>query len=271
MYVRLFSIDLIVITAAALLAALLLFTFAGTLQAQNTCGTATALTNASLPYSQTGLSTCGSVNDYSTTDPGCSHSDMGGEDYVFSYTQSTGSTQCIDIAVTNGNSSGGLFLMTDCPDVAASECVERATSSGADRSLLNMPVQSGVTYYIIVSCNSSCGCMTFDFDITASASTAGHTCCNAETMTMPYTATSQTTCGYVDDYDDGDICSSLTSHLGEEERVFTYTATAAACLEVAFTNISHAGSNDPDLGIDWPAEASEVLLSGKDSALPFFK
>lgn len=236
-------------TSPTLLLFILLFTgFAATSTAQNTCGTAVALTPASLPYTQTGLSTCGTVNDYSTTDPGCSHADMGGEDYVLSYTPT--SDECIDINVTNGNSSGGLFLMDDCPDVATSDCVDRATSSGTSRSLVNMPVESGITYYIIVSCNSSCGCMTFDLNIVVSAaSTTGHNCCTPETLTLPYSATSQTTCGFVDDYTDTEICSSLTSHLGEEERAFIYTSPGSECVAFAFTNVSTVSTDLPDIGV----------------------
>src|SRR5690554_6489268 len=63
-------------------------------------------------YSNTGLTTCGFGNDFSSSDA-CGSVYMGGEDIVIAYTPTT--SGCVNIALTNTGTWTGVFVLDNCP------------------------------------------------------------------------------------------------------------------------------------------------------------
>lgn len=138
----------------------------------------------STTFSQSGLTTCGSGDDLSSSDA-CGSSYMNGEDFVIEYTPST--TECIEIALTNTDSWTGVFLTDECPNSGTSTCLGSATSSGGNPTLGGMNVTAGQTYYITVSTYPSPNCTPFDIDVTACPPPpANDDCSNA--ITVPVNA-----------------------------------------------------------------------------------
>ncbi|MBI5218630.1 MAG: T9SS type A sorting domain-containing protein [Bacteroidia bacterium] len=132
-----------------------------------TCATAQVI--ASLPFSQTGMSTASSGDNYDNTLP-CSSGTYGGNylagnDYVFSFTPS--SNQPITITLTNTGQAAAIFVTTACPDVAAS-CVAYSIESATAHSISNLNVTGGTLYYITISSSPTLpffGAQTISFDI----------------------------------------------------------------------------------------------------------
>ncbi|WP_417266577.1 hypothetical protein [Brumimicrobium sp.] len=115
-------------------------------------------------FSQSGLTTCGSGDDFSSSDV-CGSSYMNGEDFVIEYTPNT--TECIDIALTNTNTWTGVFLTDGCPSSSSATCLGEATNSSGNPTLSGMNVVAGQTYYITISTYPSPDCTPFGIDITA--------------------------------------------------------------------------------------------------------
>ena len=143
--------------------------------AQQDCSTAVDV--STLPYSATGLTTTGAVNDYSDTDA-CESASMNNEDYVFSITPTEDIQINVELINTEIISEGityatniGLFIIEGCPD-ATSTCVQSVDAT-ANPSLTDVDLSSGITYYIIVSSeNALLGDATnvdFDINITKNA------------------------------------------------------------------------------------------------------
>lgn len=115
-----------------------------------TCANAISV---SLPFSLSGQSTCGSVNNYTSI---CGNSTYaGGEDLVYTFT--AGATGVTTISVTGG-SYVGLFVVIGCPS-GASSCVGSSTGYASPQST-SISVTAGQQYYIIIdswpapNCNS---------------------------------------------------------------------------------------------------------------------
>ena len=115
-------------------------------------------------FSQTGLTTCGSGDDFTTSD-GCSSSYLGGEDFVIEYTPN--STECIEISLTNTDTYTGVFLTDECPNSGTATCIGSNTNSSGNPTLGGMNVTAGQTYYITVSTFPSPDCTPFDIEVTA--------------------------------------------------------------------------------------------------------
>lgn len=115
-------------------------------------------------FSQSGLTTCGSGDDFSSSDA-CGSSYMGGEDYVIEYTPNT--SECVEIALTNTDSWTGVFITDECPNSGTANCVGEATSSGGNPTLSGVNLTAGQTYYITISTFPSPDCTPFDIDVTA--------------------------------------------------------------------------------------------------------
>jgi hypothetical protein len=112
---------------------------------------------APLPFNATGLTTNGSVDDYSDSIL-CQSTYTLGQDYIFSYTPSI--TQCIDLWINNTglNSYPGLFITDGCPnDTDFSLCVASATNISNGDTISNVTLSAGHTYYIMVDNDPSPG------------------------------------------------------------------------------------------------------------------
>ena len=100
----------------------------------------------SLPFAQTGMTTCGFISDYSPADA-CASVYMAGEDYVFSYTPAVNSG--IDVLMSNSSALAGLFILDGCPNAPGTNCI--ASFEGFNPTLECIALTGGTTYYIIVS------------------------------------------------------------------------------------------------------------------------
>ena len=114
-------------------------------------------------YSNAGLTTCGSGDDYSNADA-CGSNYMGGEDYVIAYTPTT--TGCVQFNLSNTGGWVGIFLTDNCPDAPGANCLTSGTNSAGNPSM-NYTVTAGITYYITISTFPAPQCTAFDIDIVA--------------------------------------------------------------------------------------------------------
>jgi type IX secretion system substrate protein/cleaved adhesin domain-containing protein len=116
-----------------------------------------------LPYLETGMTTEGFGDDYSSGSA-CGSSYMNGDDFVFEYVPAE--NVMVDIALTNTLSWTGLFVTQGCPDDPAAVCIDLATSSSGNPSITGAYLEMGVTYYIIVSTWPTPNFTPFDITIT---------------------------------------------------------------------------------------------------------
>ncbi len=159
----------------------------------NACASPTPL--CAPPFNLTGLSTLGTVNDYSNNVL-CQSDYLTGEDYVFTYTPTV--TQCVNISIdgTGANSYPGLFLLDGCPnDTDNSVCVASASNASFGDTIGNITLIAGQTYYIVVDNNSILSgttSMPFNIHLNTSAAAAppNDNCGSAVSLgTIPLNAT----------------------------------------------------------------------------------
>ncbi len=132
--------------------------------APSTCASATNI--ASLPFSQTGNSTCCRANSV-TAAQGCASSYQDGEDFLYTYTPST--NQTIDITLTGTLSYTGVFVTDRCPTLGGAVCVGQATSSSGNPLLCGVNLVAGTTYYIMIDTDPTPNCTPFNISISASS------------------------------------------------------------------------------------------------------
>ena len=118
------------------------------------------MTDADLPFSQAGMTTCGFGDDYSNADA-CNSYYMDGDDLVFEYTPVDNIN--INIVLTNTLDYTGVFVTNGCPDVGT--CAYYDEQVYGDPALYNIALTGGTTYYIIVSTWPTPQCTDFDIDI----------------------------------------------------------------------------------------------------------
>jgi PKD repeat protein len=142
--------------------------------AQQDCATAAGITD--LPFSATGLTTAGSINDYGSADA-CGSSAMVNEDYVFRFTPGTNmqiNIALLNTAIVNAGmlpfANIGLFVTDLCPNDPMANCVAYIDNVGTNPSISNIDLTSGTTYYIVIStANTMLGSssnVNFDIEIT---------------------------------------------------------------------------------------------------------
>jgi hypothetical protein len=146
--------------------------------AGSTCGN--PVTIPSLPFTQTGRTTCGFGDDYSSLDA-CNSYYMDGDDFVYVYNSPGNET--ITITLSNTATYTGVFLLNGCPNVAGTVCMPLGgaaggcgSSSGTNESFSGNPygtwsIPTAGTYYIVISTFPSPQCTPFDINITRVAGT----------------------------------------------------------------------------------------------------
>lgn len=115
-------------------------------------------------FSQTGLTTCGFGDDYSSSNA-CGSLYMNGDDIVIAYTPTT--SECVSFTLSNTGTWVGIFLTDDCPDAGGVNCLASNTNSGGNPSISGFNVIAGTTYYLTVSTYPSPQCTPFDISIAA--------------------------------------------------------------------------------------------------------
>ena len=139
-------------------------------------------------FSNTGLTTCGSGDDFTNSDA-CGSNYMGGDDYVIEYTPTT--SECVQFNLSNTGGWVGIFLTDDCPNAVGATCLTNATSTGGNPSIV-YTVTAGTTYYITISTFPAPQCTAFDIDILACPPPPANDEC---TGAIPLTVNPNNLCG----------------------------------------------------------------------------
>lgn len=159
------------------------------------------MTISTTTYSNTGLTTSGFGDDYSSADA-CGSSYMNGDDIVIEYIPNT--TECVNVSLSNTASWVGVFILDDCPDASGASCLASNTSSTGNPSISGFNVISGNTYYIVVSTYPTPQSTSFDLDIVACPpAAAGDDCSSALDLsleTSPYFGSNTNANGYSNNY-----------------------------------------------------------------------
>lgn len=197
------------------------------------------LTAASLPYTSGAQTTQGAGNDITSSNSSVcgSSSYYGGEDKVVIFTPATSGN--VSINLTSTGSWVGMMLYQGCPTTGGT-CVAFAQSSAGNQSIGCATVVAGQTYYLVID---SYPAPTYNpFNVTISAPTggipAGTTCSNAVSMTLPYTATGQSTLCFGNDYTNASAGSCGTFYESGEDKVYAFTTTGPDCLSLILSNAS---------------------------------
>lgn len=202
-----------------------------------TCSLGTGSTLITLPYSSTGRTTCGKVNDITPTNAvTCGdNSFLGGEDEVFYFT-ATG-TGTITIKVNTAGVNSAVYVYDGCPTACSgTTCVTSKTGTG-DKTMC-ASVITGHTYYIVIDSKSIC--FTYGIAITFPVvSLPGATCASPVNIsTLPTLINQESTECYGDDYTNASLGSCGTSYESGEDKVYRYTATGPICLSITLSGAS---------------------------------
>lgn len=195
----------------------------------DTCGNAFVI--PSLPYANSGFTTCGYGDDYNSSQQ-CGSQYMDGEDFVFSYTSP--GNECVDIDFTGTSSWAGFHVLDGCPDNPGTTCIASRGEIGGNPRLRSVIFNLPGTYYIVVSTYSPPNCTPFNFSITPcgpSCSSNPNLSDNCTTATPVTLGINDSICGfsnYLFTPDsspdlDADFCGSV-----ENNGWFSFVADSAA-------------------------------------------
>lgn len=136
------------------------------------CGYCSLRQIPTLPYSQSGQTTCGEVNDVTSANVTniCGSSVYyGGEDVIYSFTPTA--TGAVTINVASGGTNLGITVYSGCPN-SGGTCVGTA-QSGASTQTLCMNVTSGQVYYLVIDKWPTPNCATYDMNISGPTGCSG--------------------------------------------------------------------------------------------------
>lgn len=119
----------------------------------------------SLPYTNTGLTTCGYANDYTSANA-CGSVYMNGQDFVFSY--NSPGNECISVILNNTNAFTGVFLLNGCPNAGGTTCLASSTSAVGNPAINGYYISAPGLYYIIVDTWPAPPCTPFDINVYSS-------------------------------------------------------------------------------------------------------
>jgi hypothetical protein len=198
---------------------------------------------AALPYTSNGRTTCGKIDDItqSTAITCGANYYFTGEDEVFQFTPTSSGN--ITVNLTSTGSYTNISLYNGCPSTAGCSgtpgvCVAYQQSYSGSKSMC-APVIAGITYYLVVDSWTTPYCNPYDISISAPTGTpAGTTCSNAPAITLPYTATGQTTACFGNDYTNASTGSCGSLYESGEDRVYALTVASAQCIGVTLSNAS---------------------------------
>ncbi|HMV22976.1 MAG TPA: T9SS type A sorting domain-containing protein [Saprospiraceae bacterium] len=194
--------------------------------------------NITLPYSGTGLTTCGKGNTLTSSNvsPICGSTYYyGGEDDVYIFTPT--SSGAYTIALTSSSSYVGIMLYAGCPLAGnGATCVGYSQSSGGNQTI-NATLTAGVTYYLIVDTWPSPTCIpSFNLNISGGApgpcdNIVSLPCGTSATATMSGTGSlaSSSACGW--------------STPGQE-KIYSFTPTASGNATLVVSSTNSAGYVD---------------------------
>ncbi|CAN5414749.1 hypothetical protein BH11BAC1_BH11BAC1_08440 [soil metagenome] len=196
----------------------------------------------SLPYAAGAGTTCGSGNDLTATNTNACGSKLyyTGEDRVYIFTPAT--TGTVSINLTSSGSYTGLMLYNGCPLLAqGGTCVDYAQSSTGNKTL-NVCLQAGITYYLVLDSWSTPSCNAFS-NLTISAPIAAGGCATGTgtvaVASLPYSSVNRTTCGRADDITaTNSVTCGSTSYTTAEDEVFVFTPAASGTSTITVSSLS---------------------------------
>lgn len=209
-------------------------------QVGSTCAQADVV--SAVPYFATGLTTNGTTYGSLPCSGTGFQNYMSGNDYVFSFTPT--STGNYNIALANTSIAVGLFVTDLCPDDPSVQCIAFNTSLTGNPTL-NIVLNSGTPYYIIVSSNSI-ATTTTNFDISIQLCTSAPT--SSFTMSqnllgVTFTNTSTDAVSYLWYF--GDEAIILPPPFGGDASVSpTHTYTAYGSYNVTLISYNACGATD---------------------------
>jgi hypothetical protein len=182
---------------------------------------ATAYPIPSLPFSQTGFTTCGRGDTYGSGSA-CGSQYMNGEDFVFRYVSP--GNECIRVKTQNTFSYSGVFVYNGCPNIAGTTCIAQRGDPNGDPQLRTVNLVAPGTYYIMVSTWPSPFCTPFNMEVTScvpicTRNPAANELCNAGTPVS--LGLNDTVCGIVNFFNtadfstdlDNDFCGSIENNV----------------------------------------------------------
>lgn len=193
------------------------------------CGTPWVI--PSIPYSQSGLTTCFYGNEYTSANA-CSSQYMNGEDFVMRFNGTAG--QCISIYTDNTFIYTGLFLLNGCPSTIGTTCVAYQEAAAGNPRLFNITLPSTTTYYIVMDMegNTPPYCSPFDITVTPCVAVGqGATCASSFLIpSLPYSQIGFTTCGRGNTYNSTMACNS--TYMNGEDFLFRYVSPGNECVSI---------------------------------------
>lgn len=202
-------------------------------------GLGTGVTNiASLPYSVTGVSTSGQVNDCNnSTMNSCGHTqDDYGLDRVYVFTPTVSGNFTATLTASANNIS--LAVFEGCPLTGnLSSCV--GYSYGNNNRTVTGCALAGQTYYVVVDRRSNTA---FTFGLTISAPVP--TACNVGTVvsvpSLPYSSVGRSTCGALNDVTTANAEScGASGYYASEDEVFSFIPAASGKVQVLLSSSAY--------------------------------
>ncbi len=190
----------------------------------------------SLPYTQTGLSTCFYDNNYNNN-TSCPTGYMTGEDFVITFSGTAG--QCVTIFGENTFIYTGMFLFNGCPNVVGTTCVQYREAASANPRMTNITLPTTGTYYLVMDTEGgSVPCTGFDITIMPCIAIGqGSNCASAFTVpSLPYNQKGFTTCGKGNAYTSIHACAS--PYMNGEDFLFRYVSPGNECLDIQLSMTS---------------------------------
>lgn len=211
------------------------------------CALGTGVVNvASLPFVVSGQTTCGRVDDITSTNSvTCgSVSYFTAEDAVYIFTPLTSGTSTI--SVTSASSWVGLTLYNGCPLVSSCSgtpgtCIAFEQSSSGSQSMC-VNLTAGTTYYLVVDQFASPFCIpSYTISILApTAAFTGSTCLNSQLISsLPFTLNGQSTTCMGNDYSNASAGSCATLYESGEDKVYAYTSAGSECIGITLSGVSN--------------------------------
>jgi hypothetical protein len=203
----------------------------------------TVIDISSLPYSETGLSTCGAGNNLNseTVIPCGSGNYLGHEEIVFVFTAP--SNDYYHFSISNATQShASMKLYNGCPLLdQGGSCVAQIANGDLDK-ILGVDLEQGQTYYLVIS-RFYDECFEFDLSIDLPRACPEPGTNGWETISLPFVQTGLTNCGMGNDlnYYNTTNCGSNV-YLNHEELVYIFEAPISDYYHFSISNAtqSHA-------------------------------
>ncbi len=210
------------------------------------CSTGTGtIAVPSLPYTSINRTTCGKVDDItSTNSASCgSPSYTTAEDEVFVFVPALNGTSTI--TVTSLSTWVGITLFQGCPMVSSCSgtpgtCVGYSQSSDGNQSLCANLI-AGLTYYLVVDQFASPYCIpSYNISISNPTGVApGITCGNPYSIpALPFSLSGETTACFGNDYSNASLGSCGSFYESGEDKVYRYIASGPECIGITLSGTS---------------------------------